>query len=377
MRRWLVIGGGPCGLGYVGSLLDKGMKVTWVDPSFTFGRLGQYYRKVPANTPNGDLVVALNLCSSFRYTTATKKFRPSNARCLSRLPEEECAELGLLVDALSDVSHFVTQHENLQLIRGEVTKLFFTSDKCWQASITTASTTPVITESDAVILAVGAHPTIPPEIAASPSLLQRIKPLDYMVCPEYVANAFVASPELRSKEWTVVGSSHSAMLVVMNLIENGAQHVRNLYRSDFRYQHMTPHGWKRYQGTGLKGPVGDWVRFNASHPALERIRVSGETGSLLPHLPDTSDGPIVCAIGYTRNALPAIHLHDRSEPLSGNTYHRDTGALLEAPNRNIFGGGIAYPQDTIEGDGRREPWVGFKRSIEQTELMTGAYHGIT
>ena len=373
MRRWLVVGGGPCGLGYVGSLLDKGMKVTWVDPCFTFGRLGQYYCKVPANTPNGDLVVALNLCSSFQYIEATKKFRSSNARCLAMLPEEECAELGLLVDALSDVSHFVMQHENLQLIRGEVTRLFFTPEKCWQADIATASA-PVVAESDAVILAVGAHPTIPTEIADSPSLSLRLRSLDHMVCPEYVANAFMASPELRRKEWTVVGSSHSAMLVVMNLIENGAQHVRNFYRSDFRFQHMTPHGWKRYQGTGLKGPVGDWVRRNDSHPALERIRVSGERGSLLPHLlPESSDGPIVCAIGYTRNNLPAIHLYDRSEPLSGDAYHRDTGALLEAPGKNIFGGGIAYPQDTIEGDGRREPWVGFKRSIEQTDLMAAAY----
>ena len=35
----------------------------------------------------------------------------------------------------------------------------------------------------------------------------------------------------------------------------------------------------------------------------------------------------------------------------------------------LFGGGIAFPQDLVDGAGHREPWVGFKRSVEQVELM--------
>lgn len=41
----------------------------------------------------------------------------------------------------------------------------------------------------------------------------------------------------------------------------------------------------------------------------------------------------------------------------------------------LFGGGIAFPQDLIDGGGSREPWVGFKRSIEQVDIMVGAMQG--
>jgi hypothetical protein len=39
----------------------------------------------------------------------------------------------------------------------------------------------------------------------------------------------------------------------------------------------------------------------------------------------------------------------------------------------LFGGGIAFPQDLVDGGGNREPWVGFKRSIEQVDLMVAAF----
>ena len=45
-----------------------------------------------------------------------------------------------------------------------------------------------------------------------------------------------------------------------------------------------------------------------------------------------------------------------------------------APIRGkLFGGGIAFPQDLIDGGGNREPWVGFKRSIEQVDLMVEVF----
>jgi hypothetical protein len=39
----------------------------------------------------------------------------------------------------------------------------------------------------------------------------------------------------------------------------------------------------------------------------------------------------------------------------------------------LFGGGIAFPQDYRDDEGEIEAWVGFKRSIEQTELMIEAF----
>lgn len=39
----------------------------------------------------------------------------------------------------------------------------------------------------------------------------------------------------------------------------------------------------------------------------------------------------------------------------------------------LFGAGIAFPQDLIDGGGNVEPWVGFKRSAVQVSLMVQAY----
>ena len=45
--------------------------------------------------------------------------------------------------------------------------------------------------------------------------------------------------------WAVIGGSHSAMLIVMNLIEAGASKIINFYRSDLRFMHVTEDGWLR------------------------------------------------------------------------------------------------------------------------------------
>ena len=42
------------------------------------------------------------------------------------------------------------------------------------------------------------------------------------------------------------------------------------------------------------------------------------------------------------------------------------------PNRllsNLFGAGIAFPQHHVNEVGEQEPWIGFKRSVLQVDLM--------
>ena len=51
-----------------------------------------------------------------------------------------------------------------------------------------------------------------------------------------------------------------------------------------------------------------------------------------------------------------------------STVQDDTLCLLDSLGL-LFGAGVAFPQDVVDGGGGREPWVGFKRSAEQTDLM--------
>lgn len=55
-------------------------------------------------------------------------------------------------------------------------------------------------------------------------------------------------------------------------------------------------------------------------------------------------------------------------PLPSGTDSTEVGQYI-----GLFGGGIAFPQNYRDEEGEVEPWVGFKRSIEQTDEMI-KYH---
>ena len=70
----------------------------------------------------------------------------------------------------------------------------------------------------------------------------------------------------------VVGSSHTAMLVMRNLVEAGASRVVNYYRTEIKFESTSCYGLTKNQGTGLKGLVADWVKQNIPHDRIERVR---------------------------------------------------------------------------------------------------------
>lgn len=96
---------------------------------------------------------------------------------------------------------------------------------------------------------------------------------------------------------------------------------------------------------------------------------------------------LVVAYGFERidNIQITVHSKDNQEQQEGvmllstsqlDQYDHMTGEILAPSDHHIglFGGGIAFPQDYLDDDGEIEPWVGFKRSIEQTALMIETYH---
>lgn len=81
---------------------------------------------------------------------------------------------------------------------------------------------------------------------------------------------------------------------------------------------------------------------------------------------------VVFAMGFARGDPPRIdYLGRRFASPELDAYNRTTGELIEDGSA-LFGNGIGFPQDHIDGGGRIEPWVGFKRSIEQVDLMLAA-----
>jgi hypothetical protein len=131
---------------------------------------------------------------------------------------------------------------------------------------------------------------------------------------------------------------------------------------------------------GLRFAQFSFFRIPAGVDAADLVRLAG-----VRHC--------VVAVGYQRD------LHGLTVRIGGHAltaadwdaYDRMTGEIPADPIRSmesepetvvvteskgcsrLFGGGIAFPRDLIDGGGAREPWVGFKRSIEQVDLMVAAY----
>lgn len=397
--RWTVVGGGPCGIGAVGRLLDRNCQVTWVDPVFGVGRMGKHYTHVPANTNNRDFIAAFQLNSSFDYVQNEQRRIAQGKAAMSTLRDLECYDLGLYVDTFTDFVDILSRR--VTAIRGSVIDLHSSGVglfNTWQVTVKScdgAATS--VHEADAVILCTGSYPILPPSLIPSPEfgftgVCQHS--LDEMVCPQYCLDLFNvrdAGSDLkvlsRDVPWAVIGSSHSAMLVVKNLCEAGVRNIVNFYRSELRFMHAAPNGTMIYPGIGLKGPVGAWVESNLmcpdnDHPIVKRVQ-SQEGMSWDQQMKIHNVGHVVAAVGFRRDegSLPVVRVSDRcltTSDLDGfdrRTGRIPTGSALDPyiGGPALFGGGIAFPQDIVDGAGHVQPWVGLKRSIELTDVMVDEY----
>jgi cation diffusion facilitator CzcD-associated flavoprotein CzcO len=266
-KSWAVVGAGPCGIAAVGRLTDHLLagrisRLVWVDPSFTVGRMGQYYRNVPANTPNQDLIRALDLCPGFNFQVAQQARRQQTGvgSVMVDLSMEDCHALGYFVDALEDATahlRYLSTTDELkgrfELIHGTAVNNHAASSSAalnWTLNIQTANESKELrTESvDAMIYACGGTPLKPlfPTMYTS-SAPYAVHSLDSVVDPIYVQSlmAQLSSTPAASRHWVVIGSSHSAMLIIMNLVSAGVTNITNVYRSDMKFQHkLSTGGWK-------------------------------------------------------------------------------------------------------------------------------------
>ncbi len=67
--KWAVVGAGLAGVTTLSVLIEKGQDpktIVWIDPEFNVGRMGKYYRNVPANTKNQILHYYFNRFSVFK-----------------------------------------------------------------------------------------------------------------------------------------------------------------------------------------------------------------------------------------------------------------------------------------------------------------------
>jgi pyruvate/2-oxoglutarate dehydrogenase complex dihydrolipoamide dehydrogenase (E3) component len=205
---WAVVGGGPCGIGAVGKLVDAGHRLVWIDPNFSdIGRMGRCYRGVPANTPNGSLWDTFLSCSSFeieKYLASSKKKASQTYVDLNR---SECSHLGYFVDVLEHASLTLRSHPLVTSITGAIESMVFSDH--WTLSLSSEEESQRLIKADFVVLAIGAVPTLPSNLP--PASLRH--DLDLMINYETAQKYFCQHTELLSQPWAVVGSSHRSCLL--------------------------------------------------------------------------------------------------------------------------------------------------------------------
>lgn len=323
---WLVVGAGPAGISAVAALHDANVRpenIIWVDEAFKVGDLGKHYHNVPANSSRKTFLHYFNLSPHLKqYINYTRHLQTTS--------KIDCT-LQEVVDPLSLISNRFRQ--NIASIRGSVQKLAYNhQSKLWITRL------PSITlEASNVILATGSHPK---QLEHPGSTAQRIAletALDIktlktvLTCP----NDRIA----------VFGSSHSAALILKNLVELNCTKIIHIYKQDFRFRQKTRLG-KRYPFSGLKGPVAIWAKehlIRNPHPAITHLQYNSTAVDDMLKTCTT----IIDAVGFEPNTLPVAP--------------EDLYPTRKTPHElgpHLYGIGIAFPSVIQDKQGNKEVAVG-------------------
>ena len=340
-----VVGAGPAGLAILSSLLDCGQtSILWMDPHFNAGRLSTYI-EVPSNTK-------VKLFQ--QYVTTSPSLNRFAEKALAQFegqdPDRGCS-LALAVRMVQNLTDSIKKEDTgrVQCVKNILKELRY-SDGTWH--LDTGET------ADQVYLATGSRPRKIPKSGVSEI------DLDIALKPSELCSLVSHDDTIG-----VVGSSHSAMLALKNLVDCKIRpkQIINFYRSPLLYaQYMDT--WILYDNTGLKGEVAEWSKQEIDTGRLEDMglitRVCVQDCSQEEQLRMWGRcTKLVQAVGYDRNELPRIVIN--GEEVVDVAYDPLTGRIADG----LFGYGIAFPEQTTDPYGNRELAVGlwkFMRYIRAT-----------
>lgn len=350
----LVIGGGPSGLAIVATLINNTkLQVCWIDEHFTAGRLSKF-PAVPSNTKTRLFVRYAEECA-VPFAGEWK---------LRNLPQEDGCPLELAAEMVRELTVSMRdQHRGRLICKVGRCNELRTLGSGWRVTLTDGDA--FLTEK--VILATGSHPKCGPKL---------VKFSGKIIDPEMFLSSPPSIPIRDSDVIGVVGSSHTAILILKNLSElpiDQRPKIINFYQSPLRFAEYLPDGRIKYDNTGLKGEAAMWARKNildcstgsseiiCCDGLINRVHLEADTEMALhdEFLPKCTK--LVWAIGYVRNELPIIQCeNDDDKPLKVEGYN-DQGQLF-TPNSiiipNLYGMGIAFPERVIDPSGGQEDAVG-------------------
>ncbi len=308
---WTVIGAGPSGLASIEKLIDSTVpeeKICWIDPDFQVGDFGKKWNQVPSNTPSKYFKDYL---SNFKCFEVYSK----NQFTINSIPDDEHCLLECAAEPMRTITKLLRKKVRSIETLAESMKL---EGGCWH--ITTFNQNTILSKN--VILCIGSEPktlkiknNIQPlslEIALNPTLLKKhITPSDTV---------------------GVIGSSHSAVLVLKNLHELKIKKVFNFYRSAQRYC-ISYKDSILFENSGLKGIAAKWSKTYIDGILPENMHRFHIHDKGFDEALSKCD-KIVFAIGFEKRDRPFL------PQFPMNKYQNKTGII----GPGLFGLGIAFPR---------------------------------
>ncbi|KAI1766948.1 pyridine nucleotide-disulfide oxidoreductase-domain-containing protein [Hypoxylon sp. FL1150] len=367
----IVVGAGPAGIAVVGNLLEllpPDATVLWVDDRFRGGRINAHYREVPSNTKVKLFLDYAQAVEPFRDIVKSTP-KPNSITALQDLNANDTCPLGKAGDMLLTLTSGLSKNPQVKTSHAIVSDVqWVNANSSWNMRVDDEKLgTSASVEAPIVVYCTGSSPTViplPASIPQQPSILN----LDVALKPSLLEEQVPRDRELCVG---VIGASHSAILVLMNLVQlrmnsHPLLSVRWFTRAKNLKYAKDMGDWILYDNTGLKGLAANFAKkhldgenFTSSHVSgfITRVDCSGGTDrelqAFVQEMP--SCDYLVQAVGYTRHPLPGLHQNLR--------YNHETGGFLEdstnAPVPGLFGAGIAFPEKVIDPHGNVEYSVGF------------------
>lgn len=373
--EYVIIGGGPAAICAVAKLLGSGVaghKIIWVDPLFKVGDFG-------TKLSQGTSVPGNSTVASYKRTfEGIYSLIPASKPTSEQQKKFEFTSLSNQTTCALSVAAEILEHISVHLrsmvhaVLGTIPALY-TTNAGIRIEIRSDRNSPEYLMTKRVILAVGAEPKtillpkhiniIPPHIAFIKSELS-----------EYL-NSHSSTTSV-----AVIGSSHSAALATMHLLQAGKP-VKQFMNKNYKF--ATPilgaDGgiYTQYDNTGLKGEVALFTReLLQTNPTESNWRCYiGETNPFfITQLSQCTDA-VIC-IGYRA----ASSLKINNLPLSDFSYDTHTTQILDPKGEaipGIFGIGIAYPPLVKAITGEVEFSVGVEKfwiNISDSVLADWDYH---
>lgn len=339
------------------------------------------FGEVPSNTRTNRLVAYFQSSRTFLAVLADPSLGACSAwQYMLGYAPLECCAFGYTAQVLEHITrgllrtvpHRRSAVSACQQVTADSLNAVARIDQGWHLTLADQSTV----STARVVFATGCTPaTQSYHVLADQSAPSNERARDLEVIP--LETTFVATELTRviqpHTRVAVIGSSHSALLALMNvvrLIEQGLYQGEAwlVHRSPLKFMTPLPNGDALHFYDGLKGPVGDWARDQLLPGKCPRTRIVSLADDTCQswHRTLQSVTGVIYAVGYDRTPLPPIwcHVPDVHErTLVDDTQLRhdvDTYQLLHprATLPGLFGLGVAFPARHVDSTGHVQAAIG-------------------